>query len=163
MGHQVTFYATRPDIDRLEAAFRIALEISIVHSRNSIDAARVVRSTTLDPTWLFYDFSRPIDVPLIKMEHVPTQGYWTVDVLRSPVVEFSACYFDGKVLRAGRSYYVDGYYDDRGSWTEKSPEFRAWGKSLLSMLKKALTKRGSSYVGLDALRWLESSGGTLEG
>jgi hypothetical protein len=162
MGHQVTFYATPADTDRIEGALRAALELSVVHSKSAAKEPRVASSAAGDPRSLFYHLSRTCDLPLIKMDHVPALGYWAVDVIRSPVVEFSVCFFDGKLLRAGRAYYVDGFHDDSGIWTEKSPEFRAWAKRVLSALKKALTKRGASYFGPDALRWLETSGARLE-
>jgi len=92
---------------------------------------------------------------------VPTQGYWTVDVLRSPVVQFRGCYFDGKIPRRGRVYYVDGFYAENDEWVEKPESFRAWAKAVLKAAKKGLKRQDSDYIGPEASEWLAQGDGHL--
>jgi hypothetical protein len=84
-----------------------------------------------------------------------------LDVLASPVIELSGCFFDGAILRRGRMYYVDGYYD-AGQWKVKPEAFRSWAKTILTRTRKALKKLpGFEYIGPGAEAWLASSGGKL--
>ena len=73
--------------------------------------------------------------------HVPAQGYWTIDVLRSPVREFNRCYYDGKMLRRRRLDYVDGFYGADDQWQIKADGFRSWARAVLRK-----TKRGPGWM-----------------
>jgi hypothetical protein len=72
--------------------------------------------------------------------HVPTRNAWALDLLRSPVVEFSRAYYLDDVIRAGRAFFDSGYYDDTGRWQVKAGEFLKWAKLLLATGKR-LCKR----------------------
>jgi hypothetical protein len=112
--------------------------------------------------WLYYYLVRRSDLVNVITEHVPAQGYWTVDVLRSPAVEFESCYFDGKLLRRGRVYYTDGYYGADKAWVAKPPDFLVWAKAVLKVTRKSLHKDGADYIGRDAKAWIEREDGKLE-
>lgn len=84
--------------------------------------------------------SRPTDLQKIITREVPARDEWLVDLTQSPVVEFSRCYFDGQLLRRGRLYVVTHYYDEDSLLVEKSKEFVAWAKSLISTVKKGMMK-----------------------
>ena len=91
-----------------------------------------------------------------------TQGYWVVDVLRSPALELSSCFFDGKILRRGRIYYVDGFYGEEGARVEKPDTLRTWAKRARAAIRKRLAKHGDfECIGADARAWLERGGGRL--
>ncbi len=81
------------------------------------------------------------------MHYVDVQDYWTVDDLRSPVVEFTCSFYDGKVLRRGRAYYVDGYHEQGQGWIEKDASFKSWAKLVLDAIKKNLKRYMSDYIG----------------
>lgn len=164
MGHQVNFYATPVDIGELERSIGQLEPTVIVHSRSPSAGPRIVSSLNLTEDgqrWLFYFLVRESDLLHVVTEHVPAQGYWAIDAIRSPVIEFNSCYFDGKVLRRGRVYYVDGFYGEDEAWVEKSESFRIWAQAVLRTTKKALKKHGTDYIGKDALAWLHRENGKL--
>lgn len=166
MGHQVNFYATPPDIDRLGALIGCLESTTVLHDRSPSAKPRVLPSLTFkdkdnEQPLLFYFLVREEDVSKVVTRHVSAQGYWAVDVLESPVVEFSSCYFDGKILRRGRVHYVDGFYGEGGAWIDKPESFRAWARNLFKVTRKALKKHGTDYIGEDALSWLMRGGGKL--
>lgn len=164
MGHQLNFHATPQDVAELEAGIRKLEPMVILHDRSPIADPRVLPSLGFredGQPLLFYYLVRVTDLSRVATRHVPTQGYWTVDVLRSPVVEFSSCYFDGKVLRRGRVYYVDGFYGEDEEWVDKPESFRLWARAILKTTRKALKKHGADYIGHDALTWLQHEGGKL--
>ena len=165
MGHQVNFYVTPQDRTLLEERLREIGPMLVLHSRSPTSAVRKLE--TLDfaengKPWLFFYLVRPEDLSAIITRHVPVQGYWTIDVLKSPVVEFNSCFFNGDKLRRGRVYYIDSYYGEDDVLVQKSESFQAWAKSLFGVVKKSLKKRGADYVGPHAIEWLSSDGGALD-
>lgn len=164
MGHQLTFHLTPVDTLTLEAKLRALGPMVVLHSDSATASPRVVDSLEFSEggrPWLQLYLARAGDVDSIKMKHVPVRSLWYVDVLDSPVVEFSRCFFNGKVLREGRIYWVDGFYGKDDAWALKNEGFRAWAKRVRSTSKKFLKPHGASLVGPDTASWLASSGGRL--
>jgi hypothetical protein len=164
VGHQVNFYITPRDEAAIELKLKSLAPAVVLHHRSPGPEPRVIDSIDVrqgDERWLYLYLARSQDLSQVVTQHVPAQGYWGVDVMRSPVIEFTRCYFDDKILRRGRVYYVDGFFSPGDAWVEKSEGFKDWAKSVLSTVKKSLKRTGSDYVGADALNWLESSGGKL--
>ncbi|WP_437875551.1 hypothetical protein [Sorangium sp. So ce513] len=164
MGRQVTFFAAPDDIAQLQHRIGDIEPMCILHDRSPTAKPRVL--PTLDvaedgQSLLFYFLVREIDLAQVVTRHVPAQGYWTVDVLRSPVVEFDGCFFDGTVLRRGHVYYVEGFYGENDEWIEKPEGFRSWAKRVLKATKKCLKRRGSDYIGAAAAEWLAQGDGKL--
>ncbi|MFH1921036.1 MAG: hypothetical protein ABIP48_14295 [Planctomycetota bacterium] len=164
MGHQVNFFAAPDDIAQLQQRIGDIEPMCILHDRSPTVKPRVL--STLDfvedgQPLIFYFLVRESDLAQVVTRHVPAQGYWTVDVLRSPVVEFNSCFFDGTILRRGRVYYVDGFYGDNDEWIEKPEDFRLWAKVVLKATKKCLKRHGSDYIGPAAAEWLARGDGRL--
>ena len=105
--------------------------------------------------------ARPEDLSSVVTHYVPTQKYWTVETDPSPVIKMNGSSFRDNTFRAGRVYYVDGFYGADGQWTLKSEEFRKWAKSFLSAVKKSLKPvkpfpRSINYAGEEAAALLAS-------
>ena len=164
MGRQLNFHATAADVAELEARIRKLEPMAVLHARSTTAKPRVLPSLSFvegaEPL-LFYYLVREHELPKIVTAHVPAQGYWAVDVLRSPAVQFHGCYLDNKILRRGRVYYVDGFYNQNGTWVEKSESFRLWAGAVLNAVRKSLKKHGPDYIGRDASTWLQREGGSL--
>jgi len=161
MGHQATLFITPKDTRNIEAVLRDSHEMAILHSYSPTASPRRVDRLDFEENgspWLFLLLALPEHVEDVQTRHVPAQGHWAIDVLSSPVVEFTRSFFDGTVLRAGRIYYVDGYFDSTGAWVEKSPAFRTWAETTLRRVKRTLKRRGNAYVGSDASAWLDAGG-----
>ncbi|HYO55969.1 hypothetical protein [Archangium sp.] len=114
-------------------------------------------------TWLTIILAPPDSLGSLAFEHVPRQGYWTVDLLRSPAMELSRCFYDGKILRVGRLFYDRGFYDEAGNWVEKPASFQAWAKKVFSVARKGLQRDAAlySYVGENAQAERKQRGLTL--
>lgn len=84
----------------------------------------------IEQSGLFLNLARPDDHKKIKMEFVPAQKHWTFEKFHSPLVEYDRCFFDGKVLRRGRLYYIDGAYNKKGEWVDKSDDFKNWEQGI---------------------------------
>jgi len=112
---------------------------------------------SMGESWLTIYLAPSSQMENIVCEKVPSKGYWTIDSLFSPVVEFSRCYFNGKVLREGRLFYDTGYYDEFEKWVDKSKDFLKWAEKLFRITKKVLNKSpdNQAYIGPNALIWIK--------
>jgi hypothetical protein len=164
MGHQVNYFLVPKDISELEASIQRLEPMVVLHHRSVTATPRVLPSVEFredGQRLLFYCLVRASDLSQVITKFVKAQGYWTVDVLRSPVVEFDSCYFDGKIIRRGRLYYNDGFFNLDETWIEKPESFRFWAKAVMKVTKKAMCKHGADYIGHNALAWLNSNCGML--
>lgn len=164
MGRQANFFLLPSDLVALEAEIARIGPFTVLHSRSTSKEVR--RLSALDPAkanedWLHLFLVRPDDLEQVVVQHVPAQGYWTVDPLTSPVVEFQRCFFDGKVLRRGRVYVVENYYDSNGVLVQKPVPFKEWARAVLGVVRRKLHRQGPDYIGADAKRWVASGEGVL--
>jgi len=164
MGHQSSFFLTPKDTADLDRRLREKTEFIVLLWESPTASPRIVDSLNFseegDPG-LNKFLARPEDLDKIVTHYVDTQGYWTLEGDNSPVVEFSGCFFDGKILREGRVYYVDKSWTRDGGWVDKSEAFRKWAKMVHTTIKKSLKRRASKYVeyiGADAQAWVDAGG-----
>ncbi len=161
MGHQIYFYMTPEDAIVVQDQIKDLGPMKILHMRSPTQNPLVVDSLDRKEEgkqWLVLFLAREADLKGIVMHYVDVQDYWTVDALRSPVVEFTCSFFDGKILRRGRAYYVDGYHEQGKGWVEKDEQFKGWAKQILESIKKSLKRYMSDYIGPKAQSWLDAGG-----
>lgn len=88
--------------------------------------------------------ARVADIPCVVVHEVPAQGYWLVDKLVSPVVEFVPGYrFDSGTSAGGRLWFAASHFDSRGQRVEHDREFLSWADNLVAWVRRNW-KRGSS-------------------
>ena len=166
MGQQVNFYATPNDLKAAEERIRQCGDYLVLHARSPQSKPRIVPSVDFEENgkkWLFYYLVKPDDLASVQTREVAKQDYWTIDDLRSPVVEFTSSFFDGAKMRPGRVYFQDRYYADNGQLVTKPESYVKWAKSILVAVKKELQRDTAldAYIGPDALNWVKQQGGTL--
>ena len=138
MGRQIRYFLSPSDFDDLETSLLVAGDCAVLHSRSRGPFPQVVESSSSEGDgrqWLFFYLARKSDLDAVVTKEIVTQGYWTIDSMISPVVEFSRCYFDGKILRQGRMYFTESYYDKNDQHIPKSQGFRSWAAALLKKAK----------------------------
>jgi hypothetical protein len=158
MGHQIGFLLTPDDLIALEQRLREVGELAIFESTSRRAAPARVLSTAIPEmgvTPLRIILARPRDLPAVTFNAIPARGEWSVDSLRSPVIELDRCFYDGKIMRRGRLYYVDGYSDAQHAWTEKPPAFLAWAKAIFAAARRFLKKHPElgEHAGPEVLSW----------
>lgn len=159
MGKQVRYFLTPEDTVELEAELRTIEPLVVLHRRSSIMLPRVLEHLDFEENgnpWLFFYLARPDDLDSIVMNHVASQNYWGIDSLRSPVIEFNRCYFDGVYLRRGRIYLNDKFYGVDDELVEKPAPFRAWANAVLGKTRRSLHKIDGDYFGQEALKLHEN-------
>jgi len=164
MSHQVRFYLDPIDTDALAALLCDAEDLRVLHSRSASAAPRVVPSVTVEENgapWPLVYFVQAADLDQVVMRHERDEGYWTVDALRSPVLELERCFFDGSVLKRGRLAFVDRFRGDDGNWVAKPRAFTGWASDALKKAKKMMLRQKGEYIGTHAQSWLEQWHGRL--
>lgn len=164
MGKQVNFILLPGDLRALEEELVRLSPFVVLHSRSASE--KVKRLGGLDPRasgedWLHLFLVRPEDIEFVVTQFVAAQSYWAIDVLRSPVVEFQRCFFDGQTIRRGRAYFVDRFYSANMKIVQKPETFCIWAQSVLRTIRKRLQRQGNDYVGSEAKKWLSSGAGVL--
>jgi hypothetical protein len=170
MGRQVNFYVSNKDANLMLSDIRKVEPVYLLHSRspesqpNILDSEEIPECELPSPLFLLV---READLKNLEMSFVSRQAYWTIDTTKACVMEFDTGYSDGKIMRRGRLYCVDSFYNQNRELIQKPEEFRRWTRSVLRICKKRLTKLGpeseyAGYIGEDAAHWLATSGGTLK-
>src|SRR5262245_46527468 len=113
MGRQLNFYLTPKDLAALQEALESKLPMSYLAYRSSNAAPQLLPSLEIarmgEDSLVVY-LVQPHRLSGVHLHEVAKQGYWTIDVLRSPVVQLSRCYFNGEILRRGRLFFYPQYY-----------------------------------------------------
>jgi len=160
MGHQVNFFALPVEIAEIREKLESAGDFLIIRNRSETAVPDIVGSFEerwKQQPWLYFCLVRRENLQDVVTCKVGEQDYWTVDVTRSPVVEFHRPFFDNECLRRGRAYFVDGIFGPNGEKIDKPDDFTKWAKRVLLIIRKSLCKRGSDYIGEQALDWLAQS------
>ncbi len=105
MGRQINFYLMNEDF--LEIDEYISKKgLIIIPNYTKTDGLEIVNSI-LDKKYYPQKFlSLPTLSGQIKKRYIETQKYFTVDILDSPVIEFSIGYQEENLKRRGRVYYT---------------------------------------------------------
>src|SRR5688572_19044008 len=142
-GHQVVFFLTPNDLAECECRMREVTPVVFIEYRSDAPTPKTLSDSVvaeMGKTWLAIGAARPEDLGAIRFTLVQAQGYFTVDILRSPIVELSRCFFDGNQLRRGRLYYTSEFYDEKDTLIRKDAAFVQWAKSVLSAAIKGLKR-----------------------
>jgi hypothetical protein len=96
---------------------------------------------------------RRADLDKLVVTGAPKQTELFVDDLRSPVLQYSRCYFDGERVRRGRLYFVESYFDNHDKRVEKPDDFIKWGRNVLALVRKCLNRRDDGdYASIGAVQ-----------
>ena len=74
---------------------------------------------------------RKSDIENIRYRKIKERYIYSIDSIRSPVIEYSRCYVGDNIIRRGRLYFVKAHYDDKDYLISKSSDFLAWANQLL--------------------------------
>lgn len=110
--------------------------------------------------WLKCFLVREADISFIKNEFIKKQNYYLINEFESPVIEFSRCFFDGKILKHGRLYFLKAVYDSNGKLVYKSQEFITRSHAVLKWIKKYYKRdiETGYYFSPRAEEWKNNSG-----
>jgi hypothetical protein len=151
VGRQVNFILNRRDLDRFEAFFWSSGQVAALSQPTP--SADLVIANSLRPEaenqlrpWSTMFLARDADLDLIRVHLVEQQGYYLIDVLRSPVVEWSPGYNPTRHRSGrGRLWFPTGYWDDEGKFVQMPSGFLGWGDRLLRWVRRNFRKGSSGF------------------
>lgn len=159
MGSQVGFYAGPRDIEILTQELR-KKGAAIIAGR-SPGPEPVVADSALPMlegsicAWLV----REEDLSRVEWGHYPNLGYWLLDQMASPAVEYSGPRVKDQVMSTGRLWFSS----ERSVLRKKPEDFIRWANSLLrvprtlfSRLPKPEGYSYTHYIGPDAEEMVSS-------
>jgi hypothetical protein len=165
-GQQFSFFLGPNDQKSFEEALREAGQVVFLKDRSHASAPETQSSSIIlrfGEEWLRILIARSDDVDRIMFNPIKGRNDFSCDATVEPIIQFSRCYVDDQIIRPGRLYRVDEYFDDNGELKEKSPAFIEWADRLFAHAKKALHKIGPGlYAGTEALE-LRERGVEFEG
>ena len=150
MAHQFSFYLTDEDTRALEQALQALSPLLILHSRSPSPKPLVLPSLDFKDgasSWIYFFLVRPEDLDKVVMRFVEAQDHWVVDVIRSPIIEFTKSFLKDGRLGRGRAYFKESYFDEADNLIKKEDSFILWASEVFRKAKKSLQKDGPDYVG----------------
>jgi hypothetical protein len=144
MGRQITFRMEEDDLARFVSKLENDGVLLLPYRHRGPEIERLMRigDRREGLVWLV----RPSDADFVRLRHVATQGYWVVDQIRSPVVEFSPGGASGEGLKPGRLHFNAGYFDDDGNRVDFPTGFVEWADGLLAWIRKSFRRNSANGI-----------------
>lgn len=161
MGKQFRVYLLPSDVTKLLDALRASNDLLLLGRESENSSPRVLESPLVTEAGITRADCLLVADPSMSISMDRTKrGVWSIDTLVSEVIEFNACYCDGKTIKQGRLYYNEGFYNDTHVWQEKSLKFLRWAGAIFRVAKRFLIKMDemTAYSGEDAARWRRDGG-----
>lgn len=134
MSSQVRLRLRPGDLGELEAELRERGALFLPYTFPSPELSFLPALELGKMIWVF----RPDDRDLVRLKHIPQQGYWVVDQLRSPVVEFSHS-GPGSELGQGRLFFRTSYWEDDDTKVAFPAGFVTWAKGIFQWVRGRYT------------------------
>ena len=159
VGRQFSFFWGPEDQLPFEMALRETGDVAFLKERSRSPTAEVCSSSVISEfgkEWLGILVARSDDVGRIRFRPIRGRVDFSCDPVIEPIVEFSRCYVDNKIIRPGRLYRVDEYFDD-GDVIRKSATFIKWAEKLFDNGRAGLEMlRPGLYAGFHASKLREA-------
>lgn len=161
MGRQLNFYMHPDDL----AAFQCDVERrhAVVLASRATSPSSVRLPTVLvtkygvEPLCIY--LAREEDLHLVRHDEIGESRDYAIDSLRSPVIEFSRCYFGDGVIRRGRLWFSTGYFENGGERRNQPEEFVRWASGWLRSLRRQyLRLKDGDFAGPEAKKWFDAGG-----
>ncbi|MGJ4996644.1 hypothetical protein ACQR0Z_19630 [Bradyrhizobium sp. HKCCYLS3077] len=159
-SRQINFFLTPDDqaelLRRLDPDGQfVYLARRCLYDQMQILPTAVVRQMGQEPLGIY--IARAADLDTIVFNEGENDK--SIDVIRSPVIEFNRCYLGDEHISDGRLYVVNSYFDAHGRIARKNDSFLKWSERLIAKTRRCLTKEDKSfyYFGTETLQ-LKRSG-----
>lgn len=150
LSSQLNFYVAPDEAAWFDELLRSAGHFCVVTATSRASKPELARDTVLRSPGveaLTVHLVRDSDMNLLEVQKIENREGWFVDVTRSPVIELSRCFLDGRVLRRGRLYVVKEYFGHDGTRVIKDAGFLSWSQAVLACVRRALIRRSDGdYV-----------------
>ena len=148
MGRQINFYLTAEDEVAFEEHLKKAGDFVAIRWKSD-KPEPVVVDLSAQKSVLSLRLVLPQHLAKVSMQPILTRREYSIDGLVSPVVEYSRCPQEDRLIRRGRLYFQEGYFDAAGKWVAKDEAFISWARRLRETARRFFNKRriGFFYLG----------------
>jgi hypothetical protein len=144
MGRQINFYLTAEDQVAFEEHLKKAGDFVAIRWKSDKPEPAVVDLST-QRSVLTLRLALPQHLSRVSMQPIRTRQEYSVDGLISPVVEYSRCPQEDRLIRRGRLYFQEGYFDAAGKWVVKDEVFITWARRLRETARRFFKRRRISF------------------
>lgn len=165
MGRQTQLYLLPADTHVFEAELRMQLGARLLRpvGAEPVPSEMATSTVTVNGIPRMDCFLSPLGRVQVRFRQIESRQLWTIDSLRSEIVEFRGCHLNANRLKRGRLFYQTGFYNDDRVWTNKSAEFIEWAEKVRRLMKELFLydRHERAVIGKDAAEW-KNKGGVFE-
>ncbi|RKH46203.1 hypothetical protein [Corallococcus sicarius] len=159
MGRQIALCLLDSDLELLEGELRKGEDFRIIQDLSDRpEATEAVGGLRQQRQMAFLVLTK--DLPHVRLRPIPGKTSYYVDQLTSPVIEFSACWWNGSEMRPGRLFFDPKPYFEGTTQVEKPEGFLKWSNWIMATSRKVLTfdRETGALWGAEARRLRDASG-----
>ena len=91
---------------------------------------------------------REQDIDKLIFREIKDTDSFSINTIKSPVLEYSRCFVSDDLIRRGRLYFIKTYYNEQESLIEKEPCFVAWASRVIKEARGGLIlEKPRNYFG----------------
>ena len=169
---QITFYLFPSDLTKVDLLFEELGNVRILGLPMPQKKLRILKRIGVadfhEKNWVKTYLVMDSQLSQVILHDVEAQDYDLIDDLRSPVIEFIRPYFDVEknLLRRGRLYFKNGYWNENREWVRKNEAFLDWANLLFKRFRKVFRSSQlegfrSDWISPDVENWVLKENGRL--
>jgi len=156
LGRQIQIFMAPEDQLTLENAIHAAAAFTILEALSESPTPERKNSTILTDYGeerLRIILVQPGRAPEIRYKAIPGTREFTCDVVKNPIIEYDRCYYDGKIIRSGRLYFVPRFYNANRECEDKGRDFTDWCGRIFKAVRSSAQSIGKGYfAGAEAIK-----------
>ncbi len=169
---QINFYLFPSDLTKVDLLFEEFGNVRILGLPMPKKKLRILKRIGVadfnEKNWVKTYLVMDSQLDQVILNDVEAQDYDLIDSLRSPVIELIRPYFDVEknILRRGRLYFKDGYWNENREWVQKNDAFLDWANLLFKRFRKVFQRAQlegfrSDLISPDVENWVLKENGRL--
>jgi hypothetical protein len=145
LGRQINFYAGPRDMETLTRELRRKWAVVIADRPETPEPVVIYSALPVLDGAIWAWLVREEDLNHIKWGHFPRLGYWVLDQMGSPAVQYLGPGMKNQIMTKGRLWYSP----EKSVRCKKPEDFTRWADSLLRVPRKIFSRlpkpKGYSY------------------
>lgn len=138
---QLNFHLSYQDSCLFDSRLFKVQDLVVVKVRSASNNPHVLENTIIknmgkEPLKIM--LVRESDLKSLVFRRVEKMGHFRIDTLKSPVIEYSRCFVSDEIIRRGRLYCQNSFFDENGDLRKKPAEFLKWRKRIFEKARVGL-------------------------
>ena len=130
---QLNFYLNKKDSGLLDSRLIEVEDLVFLKARSGSSNPHflinsIIKNMGKEPLKII--LVRNSDLENLAFQRVENTKDFRIDTLKSPVIEYSRCFVSHEIIRRGRLYCQNSYFDENGDLMKKPEGFLKWRKRI---------------------------------